>query len=353
METDYAKIRGEHAYQSSASFLHRLCRLHDHHTINCDSYRMILEAMRWEGVKINQITDAPFLPTRVFKSYKLCSVPEREIFKTLHSSGTSSQTLSNIYLDRDTAKAQAKSLYQVVSGFLNIRRGPMIVLDSPKAVGKRDSFTARGAGIKGFSMFASERIFAFNEDMTLNKKLIDEFLEKHSEEKIFLFGFTFVIYQYFIEVLRAQGKQMAISNGTLLHGGGWKKINDLAISNLDFKSMLDEVARIKNVYNYYGMVEQTGSISIECEAGFLHAPEAAKVIIRDPKDFQPMPLGATGIIQSISLLPKSYPGHSLLTEDVGTVWGNDNCVCGRMGSYFSVKGRLKAAEVRGCSDTHG
>lgn len=59
-----------------------------------------------------------------------------------------------------------------------------------------------------------------------------------------------------------------------------------------------------------------------------------------------------GIVQVLSILPHSYPGHSLLTEDEGIVLGDDGCLCGRLGKYFKISGRLKNAEIRGCSDTY-
>ena len=31
--------------------------------------------------------------------------------------------------------------------------------------------------------------------------------------------------------------------------------------------------------------------------------------------------------------------------------GIDDCKCGRKGKYFLVHGRIKKAELRGCSDT--
>ena len=37
------------------------------------------------------------------------------------------------------------------------------------------------------------------------------------------------------------------------------------ISNLLFRKNLFEKLKIKNITNYYGLVEQTGSIFIECE----------------------------------------------------------------------------------------
>ena len=57
-----------------------------------------------------------------------------------------------------------------------------------------------------------------------------------------------------------------------------------------------------------------------------------------------------GFIQILSLLPKSYPGHNLITEDLGRIKGEDDCKCGRKGKYFEVFGRVKFAEIRGCSN---
>jgi hypothetical protein len=71
------------------------------------------------------------------------------------------------------------------------------------------------------------------------------------------------------------------------------------------------------------------------------------VIVRDPHDFSVLPNGHSGIIQVISLLPESYPGHALLTEDEGVILGEDDCDCGRKGKYMRILGRLKKAELRG------
>ena len=72
--------------------------------------------------------------------------------------------------------------------------------------------------------------------------------------------------------------------------------------------------------------------------------------MRDPKTFEPLPVGQTGLLQVVSLLPKSYPGHSILTEDLGVVERIDNPNVGRMGKGIRVISRLPASELRGCSD---
>ena len=143
-------------------------------------------------------------------------------------------------------------------------------------------------------------------------------------------------------------------NGLLIHGGGWKKLADLAVGTTRFKQSLEESCGLRpdHIRDYYGMVEQTGSIHLECERGNLHSSMFSEVMIRRATDFGSASVGEPGVIQCLSVLPRSYPGHSLLTEDEGVLLGVDDCPCGRMGKYFQVFGRLKNAEIRGCSNTY-
>ena len=109
---------------------------------------------------------------------------------------------------------------------------------------------------------------------------------------------------------------------------------------------------LEAIHDYYGMVEQTGCIYMQCEFGHLHTSIFSDVIIRRSIDFAECGSGEEGIMQVISTIPESYPGHSLLTEDKGIILGVDDCPCGRKGKYFKVTGRIKNAELRGCSDTY-
>ena len=140
------------------------------------------------------------------------------------------------------------------------------------------------------------------------------------------------------------------NNGILIHGGGWKKMNDKSVSKNKLYQEIYKHLGVKSIHNYYGMVEQTGSIFFECEEGYYHSSIFSEILIRD-LNLNLSKNDEYGLIQLFSLLPLSYPGHNILTEDVGKIVGIDNCRCGKLGKYFLVKGRVKNAEVRGCSDT--
>lgn len=99
------------------------------------------------------------------------------------------------------------------------------------------------------------------------------------------------------------------------------------------------------------MVEQTGTIYVECEHGMLHAPVWSDINVVDPVTLRPLPAHTVGVVQLQSVIARSYPGHNLLTEDLAIIHGIDDCVCGRKGKYFTIQGRVAQAEVRGCSDT--
>lgn len=331
--------------------LHELTRAHYR---SCEAYRRMMDAI---GLDIDNLPDydkLPFLPVRLFKEFELRSCAKEDVIKTMTSSGTTGQQVSRIYLDRATSAAQTKCLTKIVADFLGTKRVPMLILDSSAVIKNRAMFSARGAGILGFSMFGSKRQYALNEEMELDIEGLKQFLEEHQGETIFLFGFTFMIWQHFYKKLIETGYRPDLSKGVLIHGGGWKKLINESVSPQEFKQRLHDACGIlpENVHDYYGMVEQTGTIYIECECGHLHTPVFSDVLIRRPLDFSLAEIGEEGIIEVVSVLPESYPGHLLLTEDKGVILGEDDCPCGRKGKYFKIIGRLKNAEIRGCSDTY-
>ncbi len=332
--------------------MHELRVLTSYHSSNCASYNRILKAQKFNVEKLKHISEVPFLPVRLFKERELKSILDIHVVKVVTSSGTSNQQVSRIFLDKDTALSQTKVLTKIVSSYIGPSRLPMLIIDSPEVIKNRNYFSARGAGILGFSIFASKVVYALDSEMNLNEQVILDFLKENSGKQILLFGFTYIVFECFLKKIQQSTFHYDLSNAILIHGGGWKKLINLSISDQEFKNQFFKITGIKKIYDYYGMAEQTGSIFMQCEFGFLHAPIYAEILIRRPTDFSLADIGEIGIIQVLSILPKSYPGHSLLTEDEGVLLGEDTCLCGRKGKYFKVIGRIKSAEIRGCSDTY-
>lgn len=343
----YADDRNE----KNRIILDRLNVLTKYHYNNCNEYRNLIDLLYSGVTEYKTLDEIPLIPVKLFKELELVSVPREDVFKTMTSSGTTGQKVSKIFLNRTTANNQQKVLTKIVADFTGKTRMPMIILDCPSVIKDRNKFSARGAGILGFSLFGSKKIYAFNDDMELNKKEIDEFIARFKGQTIFLFGFTHMIWEYFYKTLRDRGDYLHLENGVLIHGGGWKKLINEAVSKDEFKEGISSVCGIKSIHDYYGMVEQTGCIYMECEFGHLHASVFSDVLIRNKNDFSLCKNGEKGVIQVLSTLPESYPGHSILTEDIGCVLGEDDCPCGKKGKYFEVYGRMKNAEIRGCSDT--
>lgn len=332
----------------------KLRELTEWHRGRCTPYERILDRLGMDTSSIGRYEDMPFLPVPLFKTMELKSVSNEDVFKTLTSSGTTGQAVSRIFLDRETAALQQKALVKIVTSFTGASRLPMLIIDSPSVIKDRAMFSARGAGILGFSMFGVDRTYALDDEMRIDVGAIEQFLERHPSERILLFGFTFMIWQYFYkELLKMPDarRRIDLSRGVLIHGGGWKKLANEAVSPMEFKNRMESVCGLADIHDYYGMVEQTGAVYMQCEHGHLHASNFSDVLIRRGGDFSLCRNGERGIVQVVSVLPYSYPGHSLLTQDEGTILGEDDCPCGRKGKFFVIHGRLKNAEVRGCSDT--
>jgi hypothetical protein len=330
-----------------------LLELTEHHKHNCLEYDKILNAIGYQKNISKNIVDIPMLPVRLFKHYGLKSILEKDVIKTLTSSGTTSQIVSKIFLDKETAKLQTKALVNIMSSFIGKKRLPMLIIDTKDILKNRKSFSARGAGIMGMMNFGRDHTYLLDEKMDIDFKVVDEFLKKYEGEKILMFGFTFMVWEYLFEKMKNEKKSYDFSNAILIHSGGWKKLIDKAVDNDTFKSSINNLCGINKIHNFYGMVEQVGSIYVECEKGVLHSPSYADIILRNPKTWKAInKFEKKGVIETVSVLPRSYPGHAILTEDEGEILGIDDCSCGRKGKYFKIIGRLPKAEVRGCSDTH-
>ena len=332
-------------------FSNYINRLTIHHYKNCAIYKKIIKNLKFKIKKKNKLENFPMLPVRVFKKYDLQSVPRNKIIKKLVSSGTSGQKLSKIYLDKENARNQIIVLKKITETILGNQRLPMLIIDKDPSILDRSVFNAKVTAIYGFSIFGKNYCYLLDKKGNIDYKKLNEFLKRNSHDNFFIFGFTSLVFENLIQKLSTKLIYSNFQNGILLHGGGWKKLDKLKINNNKFRKKLFSKIKLKKIHNYYGLVEQTGSVFIECKKCSCFITSVfSDVLIRD-KYFNVVKNGRKGFIQLFSLLPTSYPGHSILTEDIGEIPQENNCECMKKGKRFLVHGRAKQSEIRGCSDT--
>jgi Acyl-protein synthetase, LuxE len=331
-----------------ARMLPALVDLTEHHRANSEAYANILSAIGHPPSRsYSGVAELPWLPVRLFKTSQLKSIPDDEVFKVLTSSGTTGD-VSRIYLDKAAAAAQTRMLSRTIQAVLGKQRLPMLVVDTTAIIKNRTSFSARGAGVLGMMNFGRDHVWVLDEHGDPDPEAIRTFLARHGDQPFLIFGFTFMAWLYLYQVARQHG--FDLSNGILIHSGGWKKLTDQAVDNAEFRRRFAADTGLTRIHNFYGMVEQIGVVYLEGPDGnALYCPDFADVIIRDPETWAELPPGRPGLVEVISTLPESYPGHVLLTEDLGVVHGIDDGPW--PGKRFSILGRLPRAEARGCSDT--
>ncbi len=333
--------------EKTGLLLDGLARLTRYHYDNCLPYRRIVDGY-WGGLHAASMDELPYLPVSIFKKQALHSVPIADIRLTLTSSGTTGQSVSKILIDKETSILQQKALASSLMHVMGPKRLPMLIIDTEAVLKDPKMMSARGAGVLGQMRFGRNHVFALRPDLSPDRDAIAGFLERHGNEPFFLFGFTFMVWLRFHDQLKEDG--LDLSNGTLLHSGGWKKMIERSVDNETFRNALARAFGLKRIFNFYGMVEQIGSILLEGPGGLLYPPNMTDIIIRDPDTWQVQPPGEPGVVQLLSLLPQSYPGHSLLTEDLGVIEAVDPGTDGWMGKGLRILGRVPKAELRGCSD---
>ncbi|MFC6439343.1 acyl-protein synthetase [Bowmanella sp. JS7-9] len=337
---------GEAQGDKRARLLPIFNQLHQHHLQACGDYARLTGDVS----AADSLEALPYVAVRLFKHLRLQSIAAGEVFKTLQSSGTTATTPATVVLDKFTAARQSKALVKILQASLGNARLPMLILDSKAVLKDRALFSARGAGIQGLAMFGRDHTYALDENMQPDWPAIDAFAEKYAGQAVLMFGFTFMVWAHVIEALKQANRRLPFENAILLHSGGWKKLIDQQVSDAVFQAGATEWLGTTQVTNFYGMAEQVGSVFVQCSHRHLHTPMCAEIIVRNPFTLAPCAVGETGLLQVLSVIPTSYPGFSLLTEDMGTLLGEDDCPCGWHGRYFSVQGRLPKTEVRGCSD---
>jgi hypothetical protein len=303
------------------------------------------------------LADLPYLPIGVFKQNPpLALVDSSEVTRTLASSATTGQVPSRVVLDAATARRMTKGIVTIIRNFIGPARRPYLVIDTPENMTAQVELAARAAATQGLRSFATEVVCCLHCDQQGESSLdLEKLLDRAAtwkETEVLVYGFTHMIWTQLVQPLQRKGITLGIPNVHVLHSGGWKRLEQQVVTKDVFTSGVASAlgCSASRIIDYYGMVENVGVIYPDCEHGNKHVPAFAEVIVRNPLRLAPVEVGQRGLVQVCSVLPTSFPGFLVLTEDLAEIIGYDGCPCGRRGTHFRFAGRVPKTEVRGCGN---
>ncbi len=342
--------------KNDKEFLEELNSKLIHHRESNKNFDRFLKKKNHTGhiQSISDLDKLPYIHVSVFKKYPkmLSNVNDLKNQLIISSSGTSGLA-SKIFLDNEASKAQSILSYSILKDYIGTDKRPMIIYDLPPLKENTSEIGARMSANIAYMRFSDKYFFALKKNKSkieLDVEGLNEFI-KSNDKNILHFGFTYMIYNYILKYDYKKNFENILTKSTLIHIGGWKKLESEKIKKSKFNKIASDVLKLDKVIDIYGFTELMGVNFPDCEFGHKHIPNNTRLIVRDTKNLNNIGYNKNGLLHFISSFPKSYSGVSILTDDMGVL--GSNCKCGRETDFFKITGRKPKSEIRGCGDILG
>ena len=211
--------------------------------------------------------------------------------------------------------------------------------------------------MSGYLLASKEQNYLFKinikNELEINQEILQKLNNLIEKEPVIIIGYTYIIYDYLIRNKYIRFKNTTChKNAKLVHFGGWKKLHNNKISKKIFNIEVTKKLKIanSNILDIYGFSEQLGTIYVSQGLGGCKVSNFSHILIRDPKTLKVVEDGKVGFMQFLSILPLSYPGISILNDDMGYI--SKRTINKKIEKIeFKVHSRLDKLELRGCGDT--
>jgi long-chain-fatty-acid---luciferin-component ligase len=344
----YIRLHNDTAYRLRDSLI-TSCFAHHYHNNQfyrdfCDNAGVTPEVVRNEGVE-----KIPALPISIFKdsnSHLLLTRPITDIEFELRSTGTSGIP-SVSRRDSQTVDMLSHVFTSIYREFFRISTGcGLFLCPSPSEVPEMGMVKA----------------FNFLSGMLDDRKYIVERYSFRSEEAVsilrewedradrYIIGPPFMINRL-VKYLARTGTVLPLDpKSKIVMLGGWKRFTGEEIPRNTFDEHCMQWLGIgrHQIRDMYGLVE-CNFLAIECDYNAKHVPPWVRFIIRDLNDNEV--IGEEGRAGRITILDPtcfSYPCF-IETEDVGYIYPDGICACGRHSQVMSFSRRVEGAELGCCA----
>jgi phenylacetate-coenzyme A ligase PaaK-like adenylate-forming protein len=290
-------------------------------------YREFIECLAIDPLKVENLTQIPFLPVGMFRNHRVIS-GNREAVLSFESSGTTGQAVSRHYVC--DSSIYEESFLRGFRHFYGEPSGYLITALLPSYTERKNSSLVYM--MNGLMHLSNDRRSGFYRDNT--RELFACLADARAEgKKSILVGVSFAL-------LDLAGEKEADLSGTVVIETGGMKGRRKEITRFELHEILMQRFNLPSVHSEYGMTELLSQAWSKGD-GVFNTPPWLKIMIRDPHD--PLSIlnepGRTGGINIIDLA-NIHSCSFLSTGDLGRINSDGS---------FEVSGRFDESDIRGCN----
>lgn len=289
-------------------------------------YAEYLRYLRVKPNVIQTLTEIPFLPIQLFKSYALQSGHWSAI-RTFTSSGTSGeQTSRHLLRDDDWYRLNARRgfehFYGPLENYCVLALLPAYLERTGSSlVFMADDFIQQ-------SKYAESGFFLKDYDALIQR--LKNCRERHIP--VLLIGVSFALWDL------AEQYPLDLGDAIIMETGGMKG-RRREITREELHDILKTAFQLNEIHSEYGMTELLSQAYSQGQGIFRPAP-TMRVLSREITDpLAPQQLGKTGALNIIDLANLDTVSF-IATDDLGRVYDD---------ASFEILGRLDASDLRGCN----
>ena len=325
---------------------------------HCPGYKSILDAEAFDPSRItdlNSLETIPILPTAIFKRKRLFSVSPSRMPAKVTSSGTSGH-FSEVGFTWGDLISALKMVLRVCSRrkLIGIRPCHYVVFGYQPTRKNRTGVSKTAFGVTLMTP-ALSRTYALRwhkGKYELDLDTVMEAIVKHSRSRFPLRFMGFPSYAWFLmRRMEDQGVSVKLPKGSkLMLGGGWKQFYTEEVDKGSFYALAKKVLGLddKEIVEFYGAVEHP-VLYMDCEKHHFHVPIYSRVLIRDVKTLEVLPMGQPGLVNLITPIVTGTPLLSVMTDDLGILHDGKTCGCGITSPYLEIMGRAGLSEIKTCA----
>ena len=328
------------------------------HMQNCPDYKNVLENFGFDLNSVHDVDDLskiPPLPTSYLKNSSLLSKPYNRLLVKTTSSGTGGKkTLSGFDISSGICELFMAFKVFRFHKMLSLRRTNYIILGYQP---DKSNQTSMAKALKAVTLFAPAKkveyalIFRDGEYELNTEGLVNAIIKFGKQNRpVRIIGFPAYL-KLFIDELDERNIKMELhKNSKIMVGGGWKSFFSEEISKDELIHMANQTLGIRkeNFKDHFSTAEHPINY-VSCANNHFHVPVFSRVIIRDVRTLEPVPLGTPGLLNLVTPLLSSMPYGSIMTDDIAVLKDGSECGCGIRSPYFEILGRVGLASVRTCT----